>query len=228
MDFNEAIKATAMDFVEQAHNARQPEGTVNQTETVEETITEPTDLLQESRDQRRAYKPRGSRGAMPRMKLDLSAINDNLMYAYKKAKDDSDYYKNIGNRQYAEMVRQQYMEDWYLPAVDALIKMNGMGAIQSNKELLSKLDALTLLDGTEGNGYTETFIASMYAPEGQVEASDAQVQDAVREITYLCESDQIRSAVGKANGIKKRIDAGENVATDEDYEIIQRVALYGV
>lgn len=198
-------------------------------ETVEETIVEqPVDLLQQSRDSRREYQPRGSRGAMPRMKLDLSAIDGNLMYAYKKAKDDSDYYKNIGNRQYAYMVRQQYMDDYFLPAVDALIKMNGMGAVQSNKELLRKLDALTLLDGTEGNGYTETFITSMYAPEGQVEASDGQVQDAVREITYLCETDQIRSAVGKANGIKKRIDAGENVATDEDYEVIQRVALYGV
>lgn len=205
------------------------EEVVEQSETVEETsVEQPVDLLQQSRNNRREYQPRGSRGAMPRMKLDLSAIDDNLMYAYKKAKDDSDYYKNIGNRQYANMVRQQYMEDWYLPAVDALIKMNGMGAVQTNKELLRKLDALTLLDGTDGNGYTETFIASMYTPEGQLEASDRQVQDAVREITYLCETDQIRSAVGKANGIKKRIDAGENVATDEDYEIIQRVALYGV
>lgn len=205
---------------------------VIETETVEETATDTnvgatTDLLQQSRDQRREYQPRGSRGAMPRMKLDLSAIDDNLMYAYKKAKDDSDYYTNIGNRQYANMVKQQYMEDWYLPAVDALIKMNGMGAVQANKELLRKLDALTLLDGTEGNGYTETFIASMYAPEGQVEASDGQVQDAVREITYLCETDQIRSAVGKANTIKRSIDAGENVATDTDYEVIQKVALYG-
>lgn len=194
----------------------------------EEVITEqPTDLLQQSRDQRREYQPRGSRGAKPRMKLDLSAIDDNLMYAYKKAKDDSDYYTNIGNRQYANMVRQQYMDDYFLPAVDALIKMNGMGAVQSNKELLRKLDALTLLDGTGGNGYTGTFIASMYAPEGQIKTSDAQVQDAVREITYLCETDQIRSAVGKANAIKRRIDAGENVATDDDYGIIQRVALYG-
>lgn len=204
------------------------EEVVESSEVTEETITEPVDLLQQSRDSRREYQTRGSRGAMPRMKLDLSAIDDNLMYAYKKAKDDSDYYKNIGNRQYADMVQQQYMDDYFLPAVDALIKMNGMGAVQSNKELLRKLDALTLLDGTEGNGYTETFIASMYSPEGQVEASDAQVKDAIREITRLCESDQIRSAVGKADGIKKRIDAGENVATDEDYEIIQRVALYGV
>lgn len=195
----------------------------------EETMVEqPTDLLQQSRDDRREYKPRGSRGAKPKMQLDLSAINDQLLYAYKKAKDDSDYYTDIGNRQYANMVRQQYMEDYFLPAVDALIKMNGMGAVQTNKELLRKLNALTLLEGTNGNGYTETFISSMYAPEGQVEASDAQVQDAIREITYLCENDQIRSAVGKANGIKKQIDAGENVATDEDYKVIQRVALYGV
>lgn len=192
-------------------------------------LAEPADLLQQSRDNRRNYQPRGSRGAKPKMQLDLSAINNNVLTsAYKKAKDDSDYYTSIGNRQYASMVRQQYMEDYFLPAVDALIKMNGVGAVQTNRELLRNLDALTLLDGTGGNGYTETFIASMYAPEGQLEASDGQARQAVKDITYLCEFDQIRSAVGKANDIKKRIDAGENIATDEDYEIIQRVALYGM
>lgn len=201
---------------------------VEQSEVVEETITEPTDMLQQSRNDRREYQTRGSRGAKPKIKLDLSAVNEQLTHAYKKAKDDSDYYTRIGNRQYASMIRQQYMDDWYLPAVDALIKMNGMGAVQTNHELLRNLDALTLLDGTGGDGYTETFIASMYAPEGQLETSDGQVRQAVKDITYLCESDQIRSAVGKANGIKKRIDAGENIATDEDYEIIQRVALYGM
>lgn len=226
MDWKESIEEANKELFRGAEGIGDIE---EQTETVEETITEPTDLLQESRNKRREYQPRGSRGAKPKMQLDLSAIEDSaITTAYKKAKDDSDYYTSIGNRQYADMVRQQYMDDYFLPAVDALIKMNGMGAVQSNKELLRKLDTLTLLEGTDGNGYTETFITSMYAPEGQLEVSDGQVQDAVREIVYLCETDQIRSAVGKANGIKKRIDAGENVATDEDYEIIQKVALYGV
>ncbi len=202
--------------------------TGNTVDDVEDTTIEQTDLLQQDRNARREYQPRGSRGAKPKMKLDLTAINGGtLTKAYKKAKDDSDYYTNIGNRQYANMIRQQYMEDYYLPAVDALIRMNGMGAVQTNKELLRSLDALTLLEGTSGNGYTHTFITSMYAPEGQIEASDEQIKDGVRELKYLCETDQIRSAVGKANELKRRVDSGENIATDEDYEIIQKVALYG-
>lgn len=123
------------------------------------------------------------------------------------------------------------MTDYFLPAIDAMVKLNGMEAMLANKEVLADFDALTLLDGTRGSGYTEAFIRSMYKPEqnamGVVERSDRQVEQAVRDIKYLCETDQIRSAVGRANDIKRSIDSGENQATTEDYSVIQRVALFG-
>lgn len=203
------------------------------TET-EEVVSsnQPTDLLQTQRDAWRDAEPRKARGSRPKMKLDMTAIdNSGIKQQYKKAEDDSDYYTNIGNKQYSTMVKQQYMNDYFLPAIDAMVKLNGMEAMLANKDVLTQLDELTLLDGTRGSGYTEAFIRSMYSPEtnamGVVEKSDGQVEQAVRDITYLCETDQIRNAVGKAKEIKRSIDNGGNVASESDYEIIQRVALYG-
>lgn len=223
MDIQEAILATNEEFF------GQPEEVVEETTVVEEQPTgQPTDLLQQQRDQWREAEARSSRGAKPKMKLDVSMIEDiDLQGAYKKAKDDSDYYTSIGNKQYASMIKQQYMQDKFLPVVDAMVKLNGMGAVQANQDILRQLDQLTLLDGTRGNGYTEMLVRSLYRPEEQVERSDGQVRDAVKSIRMLCETDQIRSAVGRANDIKRRIDAGENVASQDDYEVIQRVALYG-
>lgn len=207
---------------------------VTEVEETEEVVSsnQPTDLLQTQRNAWRDAEPRKARGSRPKIKLDMTAVdNSGIRQQYKKAKDDSDYYNSIGNKQYSSMVKQQYMQDYFLPAIDAMVKLNGMEAMLANKEVLADLDALTLLDGTRGSGYTEAFIRSMYKPEQNamsvVERSDAQVEQAVRDIKYLCETDQIGSAVGRASDIKRSIDNGENVASEEDYEIVQRVALYG-
>lgn len=207
---------------------------VTEVEETEEIISsnQPTDLLQMQRNTWRDVEPRQARGSRPKIKLDMTAVvNSGIRQQYKKAKDDSDYYNSIGNKQYSSMVKQQYMQDYFLPAIDAMVKLNGMEAMLANKEVLADLDALTLLDGTRGSGYTEAFIRSMYKPEQNamsvVERSDAQVEQAVRDIKYLCETDQIGSAVGRASDIKRSIDNGENVASEEDYGIVQKVALYG-
>lgn len=226
MEYEEAVKETLTEFVNNAKAQRQPVKQV--AETIEETM-QPTDVYQDRRNAMYETPVRSARGATPRMKLDLSALQDsNIKYAYKKALDDSEYYTSIGNRQYANMVKQKYMEDEFLPVVDALVRMNGLGAVQSNQQILNELDALTLLDGNQGQGYTQAYLASMYDLEDAVERTDAMVEKAIREIKYLCANDQIRTAVGKANDIKRRIDAGENQAGADDYELLQRVALYGV
>lgn len=225
MEYEEAVKETLTEFVNNAKAQRQPVKQV--AETIEETM-QPTDVYQDRRNAMYETPVRSARGAAPRMKLDLSALQDsNIKYAYKKALDDSDYYTSIGNKQYANMIKQKYMEDEFLPVVDALVRMNGLGAVQSNQQILNELDALTLLDGNQGQGYTQAYLASMYELEDAVERTDAMVEKAIREIKYLCANDQIRTAVGKANDIKRRIDAGENQATRDDYEIVQKVALYG-
>lgn len=210
------------------------DGDTEEISETEEVVSsnQPTDLLQTQRNAWRDAEPRRARGSRPKIKLDMTAVdNSGIRQQYKKTKDDSDYYNSIGNKQYSSMVKQQYMQDHFLPAIDAMVKLNGMEAMLANKEVLADLDALTLLDGTRGSGYTEAFIRSMYKPEsnamGVVERSDAQVEQAVRDIKYLCETDQIRSAVGKAKEIKRSIDNGENVASEDDYEIVQKVALYG-
>lgn len=228
MEYEEAVKLTLSEFLNNAKAQRQPvEIEHTETEEVIET-TQPNDVYQNRRNEMYDTKTRNARGAMPRMKLDLSALQDsNIKYAHKKALDDSEYYTSICNKQYANMVKQKYMEDEFLPVVDALVRMNGLGAVQSNQQVLSELDGLTLLNGNQGHGYTQAYLASMYGLEDAVERTDAMVEKAIREIKYLCANDQIRSAVGKANDIKKRIDAGENVASGEDYEVLQRVALYG-
>lgn len=222
-----------MDNLDERINAVNDE-MVTEVEGTEEVVSsnQLTDLLQQQRNAWRSTQPRKARGATPKAQVDTSLLRDSgVQQQHKKAKDDSDYYTRIGNKQYASMIKQQYMTDYYLPIVDALVKLNGMDAVLTNQDILKQLDSLTLLDGTRGNGYTQAFIKTMYRPEQTVveatEISDVQVQQALKNIKQLCEDDQIQTAVGKANDIKRRIDKGENIANAEDYEVIQRVALYG-
>ena len=187
------------------------------------------DALQTERMKRREMRRQEgnhTRGAMPSIRIDMDAITDsNLPYQYKKAKSDSEYLKGIGKPAESSMVKQQYMEDYFLPAVDAMVRMNSMEAVLSNPQVLDALDHYTLLDGTRGNGYTKAYILSLYAPTGVVQKSDGRVRHAVMRIKALCEDDMIRTAVGIAQRIKGDIDSGKSSATNEDYELITRVAL---
>lgn len=198
---------------------------VTKTEEVVETPT-PQDLYRAQQNQFREAKPVQARGANPRIRLDISALTDTgLSRHYKKEKEDSDYYKKIGDNKRAQMIRQQYMQDYFLPAVDAMVKLNGMEAVLNNQEILDTLDGLTLLDGTNGKGYTVSFIRSMYTPDEMIERTDNEVADALKQITMLCEQDEIRAAKGLAQAIKQKIDSGQNIATIEDYSVIEKVAL---
>lgn len=203
-------------------------------QAIEEPIsqTQPTDLLQQRRNTWYNTTARNARGTRPKAKLDMTAVeNTGIKHYCKKARDDSDYYKRIGNKQYATMLKEQYMQDYFLPMIDTMVRLNGMEALLANKDVLTQLDRLVLLDGTRGNGYTESFIRSMYSPEREamevVERSDKQVEQAVLDIKYLCETDAVRNAIGRARDIKRSIDSGNNIASDDDYAIIQKVALYG-
>lgn len=200
-------------------------------EPVADTTNEPqpmVDVYQRRRNAQYAMPKRQARGANSRIKLDLTALQDSgVTHAYKKAKDDSDYYTSIGNKQYARMIKRAYMEDKFLPVVDALVRLNGLGAVLANPDTLKTHDALTLLDGGVSDGYTQAYLTSMYELDDQPERTDQTVEKAIRLIKVLCDNDEISSAVAKAKEIKKHIDAGENMATNEDYELIQKVALYG-
>lgn len=212
-----------------ARIAKTNELMVGDTEDAPTPTSETVDVFQQERDARLDAPRPTARGARPKMKLDLSMLDSShIKQAYKKALDDSDYYTNIGNKQYANMIKSQYMSDQFMPTVDALVRLNGADAILANRDALRQLDQLTLLDGTRGSGYTEALVRSLYSPETRVERSDGAIRRGVKELQRLCENDQIRAAVGLAGNLKGRVDRGENIATSEDYETIQRVALYGV
>lgn len=195
---------------------------------VGETIQSPrsTDLLQEQRNTRYNNPVPQYRGAKPSMQVDFSMLEDSVLPTqFKRAKRDSEYYTAQGDRTRASQIKQQYMEDYFLPTVDAMVRMNSMEAVLANPAILAKLDAYTLLDGTNGSGYTNTYIRNFYASTGKIEASDGKVRRGVLRIRALAEEDQNRLAIAEAKQLLDAIDRGENIATSEDYEFVAKIAL---
>lgn len=187
---------------------------------------QPTDLLQQAKNDRITAENPQYRGAKPSMQVDFSMLEDSVLPAqFKQAKRDSEYYKAQGDRTRASQIKQQYMEDYFLPTVDAMVRMNSMEAVLANPAILAKLDAYTLLDGTNGSGYTNTYIRNFYAPTGKIEASDGKVRRGVLRIRALAEEDQNRLAIAEAKQLLNAIDRGENIATSEDYEFVAKIAL---
>lgn len=193
----------------------------------EEMITtgQPVDILQQQRNSLYEMTAPAYRGGRPRMQIDLSMLESTLPARFKKAKNDSDYYTAQGDKAKASLIKQQYMTDVFLPAVDALVKMNSLEAIVSSRDALSKLDAYTLLDGTRGSGYTKTYLTQMYASTGQIEASDGKVRHDLMRIRALVEQDENRMASALAKQLKESIDNGQHLASSDDYAIIEKVAI---
>lgn len=185
----------------------------------------PFDLVQQQRNSLYEMTAPTYRGGRPRMAVDFSMIEETLPARFKKAKNDSDYYTAQGNKTNATLIKQQYMNDVFLPAVDALVRANSLEAIVANNDILSKLDSYTLLDGTRGSGYTKTYLTKMYAPTGQIEASDGKVRHDLNRIRMLVDQDENRMASSLAKQLKDAIDAGQHLASSEDYAIIEKVAL---
>lgn len=187
------------------------------------------DLLQEERNAARQMeldRPVRSRGARPLMKVDFTVVSESaLPIKYRKAKSNAEYYAGLGDTERASVIKNQYMQDYFLPTVDALVRMNTQEAVLSNKEVLDKMDSYALLDGSRGQGYTKSYVSTMYAPTGEIQRSDGEVKHTLHRIIALCEVDENRSAVGLARQLKNSIDRGDNMATPEDYEIIEKVAL---
>lgn len=155
-----------------------------------------------------------------------------LIGAYRRAKDDSDSLKSRGENDRAELVRNQYMEENFLPAVEAVVAYSSPDEFLNNKEALSLFDKYVLGVG-RSNGYTASYLRTAYGKVlgsdlgKRFNGSDAKVAESVMRIKALCDSGNIRTAVGIARRMRKLIDEGENIASEEDYGIIGRVAAYG-
>lgn len=178
---------------------------------------------------RRKSYPRGSSKAVD---MSVYAVIDGvgaegLAKAYKRAQDDIDVLKDQGERGRAQIRRQQYMQEDFLPAVEIVVNSTSPDEVLANKRALNELDKYALLEGS-GKGYTATYIRQAYGNQlGQKEGrSDASVRSEVMRINSMLDNGQVRTAVSIANRIKDKIDRGENQADEVDYELISRVVSF--
>lgn len=195
------------------------------------------DLYQ--RDARRARaeaKKTRPNGSSPRVAVVVDKIvrgdgAPGLAAVHQRAKEDSDILSERGEKNRADIVKQQYMEERFIPAVETAIRFSSPDEVLNCKEGLNMLDKYALGTGNM-KGYTASYIRSAYGDllgkdlDGRFNNSDPQVVDAVCRIKRLAGRDNIRTAVGLAARIKKDIDDGKTMASDEDYEIIGRVASF--
>ena len=200
---------------------------------VEEEEIEPIDIYQRNQDRisdvNNKTFPKGSSVAV---NMSTYAVIDGvgaegLAKAYKKAKDDIDSLKEKGERGRAEVARQQYMNENFLPAVEIVVNSTSPDEVLNSKQALRELDKYVLLEGS-GKGYTASYIRQAYGDQlGQKEGhSDASVRSGVMRLNTLLDDGQIRTAFGVANKLKEKIDKGEAIADDIDYELISRVIAY--
>lgn len=198
-----------------------------------ETTDVYNDKAKRARAEAKKVRPNGS---SPRVTVVVDKIvrgdgAPGLAAAHQRAKEDSDILSERGERSRADIVKQQYMEERFIPAVETVIRFSSPDEVLNCKEGLNMLDKYALGTGSM-KGYTASYIRSAYGDllgkdlDGRFNNSDPQVVDAVCRIKRLAGGDNIRTAVGLAARIKKDIDDGKTMASDEDYEIIGRVASF--
>ena len=231
----EEIRAKLYDDFDAEGIAKRQEKAMSQQAPGQDAIPqpEPVDLYQQTQD--RIYDvnqksfPRGSsRG----VNMAVEAVVDGhgaegLAHAYKRAKDDSESLKERGERGRAELLRKQYMEESFLPAVEIVVNSTSPDEVLANSKALDELDKYALLEGA-GKGYTASYIRQAYGNAlGQVTGrSDATVRSGVMRINSLLDDGQIRTAFGLASSLKDKIDRGEAIADDSDYDLVGRVVAY--
>lgn len=153
--------------------------------------------------------------------------SEGLAHAFRRAKEDIETLKEQGERGRAEIVRQQYMNEYFLPAVEFVVNSASPDEVLNSKKVLDELDEYVLLEGS-GKGYTATYIRQAYGNQlGQQEGrSDATVKSEVRQINSLLDNGQIRAAVSVANKIKEKIDKGQAMASEESYDLLGRIVSF--
>ena len=203
-------------------------------------VLEPIDLYK--RNSNKAYdesKKTRPRGSAPVVAMTVESVISGdgkpglgLMARYKRAKDESDGFLANGDRSRAELAKRQYMEDYFLPAVETVVRFSSPDELLNNKSALAALDKYALGAGNM-RGYTASYLRSAYGDvlgqdlNNRFSESDPAVRDSVMRINMLASADKIRDAIGVAKQMKEMIDAGEHLASDDDYALIGRVVAYG-
>lgn len=174
--------------------------------------------------------PKGSASlvkAVTKAIIDGDGGAEGLAKANLRAKEDSEVLAARGDKQRATLAIQQYMQEKFLPAVEAVIEYTSPDELLNCKEALEALDKMAIGLGAM-RGYTAAYVREAYGnllgqKEGQ---SDPTVKDAVRRVQMLAGRDDVSTAVGIAVKIKQQIDKGEHIASDEDYALLARVVAY--
>lgn len=199
----------------------------------EDAATEPVDIYQRNQD--KLYEnsqksfPKGSSRIVSAAVYSVidGEGGEGLAHAYKEAKEDVDTLKQMEERERADLRRQQYMQEYFLPAVELVVNSASPDEVLNSKQALADLDKYALLEGS-GKGYTASYIRQAYGNQlGQVKGrSDASVRSGVQRLNMLLDQGQIRTAVGLANKIKGQVDKGEAQADDASYDLISRIVAY--
>lgn len=193
----------------------------------------PIDIYQRNQDRiretsRKSY-PHGSSAVVNTAVYSVidGAGGEGLAHAYKKAKEEVDTLKDMDERGRADLRRQQYMQEYFLPAVELVVNSASPDEVLNSKQALADLDKYALLEGS-GKGYTASYIRQAYGNQlGQISGKDDQnVRSTIRRLNMLLDNGEIRSAVGLANRLKKKIDNGEAQADDASYDLISRIVAY--
>lgn len=196
-------------------------------------LPEPVDIYQRNQDRiydvsQKSY-PKGSSQAV---NMATTAVIDGvgtegLAKAYKRAQDDVDALKDQGERGRAELARQQYMQEFFLPAVEIVVNSTSPDEVLANKKALEELDKYVLLEGS-GKGYTATYIRQAYGNSlGQaIGEDDPNTRGVIMRINSLLDNGEIRSAIGLASSLKEKIDRGESMASDISYDLLGRIVSY--
>ena len=204
-----------------------------------ETPAAPTDLYKRNvgsaRAEQKKRRPNGSASIVKAVTKSVVTGDGQrgagLAPAYKKARDDSDFFKKRGEEDRAEIVRNQYMEEHFLPAVEAVIAYSSPDELLNCREALAALDQYALGVG-KTNGYTAQYVRSAYGNalgedySARTGKSDDYVTRIVYRIKMLANGDSNREAISLAVSAKKDIDEGAHIASDGDYALIGRVASF--
>lgn len=198
----------------------------------EELPPEPVDIYQRNQDRiydvsQKSY-PKGSSRAVNMATIAVidGVGAEGLAKAYKRAQDDVDALKDQGERGRAEIRRQQYMQEYFLPAVEIVANSTTPDEVLSNEKALEELDKYVLLpSGGSGKGYTAAYLRQAYGDQlGQVEGhSDAAVRSGVMRINTLIDEGRTREALGIANSLMEKINRGEAMADEIDADLLGRV-----
>lgn len=187
-------------------------------------LPQPVDLYDQNRIRmREESKKVFPHGASTLTKKIADEALAELARSHRDAEGKSDYWESRGDKVRAKMVKDQYMEEKFLPAVEMVIIASTPDEVLNAKDILSAFDEQTF---EYGPGYTASYIRTAYGDQlgNASNGSDGYVKDVVERVKFLAGDGQIRAAYGLAKKAKEEIDNGSHQADDVDYEIITRVA----